>query len=153
MATVTYEIRRSWLECTEGTSDKFYSPFLIESSADHTITVAHYGARKLVGHNSFARPVNGGQIAIYPSRNKYQTLLHEKGKKGYVEVGSERTARFTGEADFIRYITEQFGSTRGHEILRYFGLNLDGAQVPAPPPTPEPEDQSIEDRPDGWGSW
>jgi hypothetical protein len=160
MADVRYLIRRRWLECTEGTSDKFYQPILLQrfegERETRRLTVGHYGPRKAVARGeSFVRPVVGGSVAIYTDRMKYSKLYSEKTAKGYVEIHTELTTEASSAAEFVRVTRELFGSTKAHEILQHFGLDLDAEHVEVPAPSVEPETEISEpdERPPEWGSW
>lgn len=156
-----FTVHRSLMHHEGGT--KFYQAFLfVDEDRNKTCTMTHWGKISIIGtREKKPRPVVGGETQQHPSGGKYQTVLREKEKRGYLRF-AESSERFKSRDGFEKWLIEQMGATAAHDILVNLGLGgVGGDPIPEPAaesvPSPGHDTETLAaettERPESWGSW
>jgi hypothetical protein len=161
---MTFNVHRRLMHHEGGT--KFYQLFQIERRDSdmgravgvvRNITVTHWGKMSIIaGHGNDPRPVNGGETQQLDGAAVFRTKTNEKARKGYMVV-HDGANQFADADAFERWIIEQFGAEKAHDILVDMSLRGSGARPAPSDPKPKAprEDSELAEitRPESWGSW
>jgi hypothetical protein len=139
-----FRAKQVWLE-NKTSRQAFYQVFGIQPDGANArpVVLTHYGKLSIAGGRQLIRPVTGGIVKI--AHVSFREAVRAKTDKDYIQV-NEQTTALLDENLLNDWLTQTFGASQTHTILKSMGLIAGGLALGddgAPPPSVTPDYSSV----------